>query len=519
MKILLQNTHAPSDPALVFNAAADESILLTCARAGVFLAAPCGGRRHCGKCKVRLLAGTVSGDIPDSEGWVRACMAIPVSDITIAVPLSEEFAGNEVEDSTAALGTSRYPAGASVAIDIGTTTVSARLIDSASFLTLDTISELNDQRVFGADVMSRISAAKNGKTEELFSLINRQTERILSTFQKRFCLAKIDKLAVSGNTVMLHLFCNTDPSPMGQAPFTPVFLEEKELTGESLSLPVESITLLPSIAAFIGADITAALAALDIARVDGPSLLVDVGTNGEMALYDRGTIFCCSTAAGPAFEGAEISCGMGGVKGAISAVELAVELKEDSSKEGSSAVSGTNKLTLTTIGNAPPVGICGSGLVDAVALMLKQGIVDETGRLASADFPLASGVSISAADIRQFQLAKSAILSGIKILCKNAGRDPTEIKNVFITGGLGFFINKRNAVTAGIFPEEFLDSITVCGNLSLKGAEEYLTVKDFQKRCKQIVNQCSVIDLASDPSFMDEFVENMLFASLTLSPH
>jgi len=479
--------------------------LLACARAGIILSAPCGGRRSCGKCKVRLIEGQVKGDEPDSDGFVRSCMAVPLSDITIAAAGSGEIIGNEVTAPALPANERSSPARAAVAIDIGTTTVSARLIDVESSLVLDTISELNDQRSFGADVMSRIGAAKNGQTSDLFTAINRQTERILTTFQKRWNTPVVEKLVVSGNTVMLHLFLNVDPSGMGELPFTPVFLEEKAAKGRDLSLSVESVLVLPSIAAFIGADISAGLAVLDVLNSPGPSLLLDIGTNGEMALCHNGTILCCSAAAGPAFEGAEISCGLGGVKGAISAVELAAGVTAD-----------TRGLSFTTIGNVPPLGICGSGLIDAAALMLKLEIIDETGCMADSvdpqkGFYLAPGVSINARDIRQFQLAKSAIRSGIKILCKNAGLDAADIKNVFIAGGFGFFINKQNAVDSSVLPKEFLDMISVCGNLSLLGAEQCITSKDFMEKCKQIIAACSVIDLAADPSFMDEFAENMLF--------
>jgi len=486
------------------NAAGGETILLACARAGIILSAPCGGRRRCGKCTVQLLEGQVTGDAPDSEGWVRSCAAVPATDITIACP--GELMDGAVEKqpsparSTVGAATMSATMSAAVAIDIGTTTVAARLIDLNTSLVLDTVSALNDQRVFGADVMSRIEAARNGKTNELFTLINRQTRQILETFIEQWKLPRIEKLAVSGNTTMQHLFLNVDPSGMGQLPFTPVFLEAKELSGAALALPVENVTVLPSIAAFIGGDITAGLAVLDILAVPGPSLLIDIGTNGEMGLARGGAIFCCSTAAGPAFEGAEISCGMGGVKGAISAVEIAPNVTP-------------NGLSLTTIGNVPPVGVCGSGLVDAVAIMRKRGIIDETGYMAGAEegFCLAPGVSITRRDIRQFQLAKSAIFSGIRLLCKNSGLAAADIRNVFIAGGFGFYVNKINAAAAGLFPAELLDAISICGNLSLQGAQECLTAPDFLPRCNHITAQCSVIDLAADPSFMDEFADNMLF--------
>ena len=506
MKIFLQNS------SVICNAGEGETILTACARTGIILSAPCGGRRRCGKCKVTLLEGKVSGDAPDAEGRVRACAAVPVSDIVIANPESSTIIGSEL--SPVFLSTKKRPARAGVALDIGTTTVSARLVDLNTASALDTISELNDQRVFGADVMSRIAAARDGKTAGLFTAINRQTGKLIETFRKRCELSRIEKLTVSGNTTMLHLFLNVDPSGMGEIPFTPVFLEEREMKGESLSLPAEIVTLLPSVSAFIGGDITAGLAALEILEAPQPSLFIDIGTNGELALFNRGNILCCSTAAGPAFEGAEISCGLSGVNGAISAVELSDEASAliDAGAAGK-ANAAKNPVLITTIGNTRPRGICGSGLIDAVAVMLKLGIMDETGLMeeSPSGFTIAPGVSLTNMDIRQFQLAKSAILSGIKILCRNAGVRMIEIKNVFIAGGFGFFINRRNAVRTGIFPAEFIDLLSVCGNLSLQGAEECLTTENFIYKCKQIIARCSIIDLAADPSFMDEFAANMLF--------
>jgi len=471
-----------------------ESLLLACARMGIVLSAPCGGRGHCGKCRLRILEGQVSGDTCDAEGWVRACSAIPVSDLVIALPENEALGENEISGKVSSA--KKQLARAAVALDIGTTTVSARLVDPDTGAGIDTVSELNDQRVFGADVMSRIGIARQGKTAELFTLINRQTERILKLFRERWDIKTIENLSVSGNTTMLHLFLNVDPSGMGEVPFTPVFLEAREMNGAALSLSAEKVSLLPSISAFVGGDISAGMGVLDMLRSPGPSLLVDIGTNGEMALFNRGKLLCCATAAGPCFEGAEISCGMGGVSGAISGVEL---------------VNG--KPRITTIGNVTPKGICGSGLIDTVAVMLKQGIIDETGFMDydSAGYTLAPGVSITNKDIRQFQLAKSAIVSGIKILCKDAELSTGDIEHVYIAGGFGFFINRKNAVAAGLFPKEFLNTISICGNLSLQGAEDSITSKDFITKCEEIVSCCSVIDLSTDPAFMDEFAENMLF--------
>jgi len=494
MKIRIQNSGITAE------AREGESLLLSFARLGIILSAPCGGRGHCGKCMVRVLEGQVTADICDESGWVRACRAIPISDLVIACPENYVLGGNEVSCNIPHKG--KVLVRAAVALDIGTTTVSAKLIDldtegpTRASVVIDTISELNDQRVFGADVMSRIGMARQGRTAELFALINRQAERILESFRKRWDIRQIERLSVSGNTTMLHLFLNVDPSGMGEAPFTPVFLNEREVTGESLSLSVDRVIILPSISAFVGGDITAGLAVLDILHSSGPSLLIDIGTNGEMALFNSGKILCSSAAAGPCFEGAEITNGMGGIRGAISGVELV-----------------DSGIQITTIGNVTPRGICGSGLIDAVAVMLKQGIVDETGFMDydPEGYTLAPGVSIINRDIRQFQLAKSAILSGIRILCRNGGLDPGDVENVYIAGGLGFFINRENAVVSGLFPKEFLEKITVSGNLSLQGAEETITSKEFLEKCKKIISCCSVIDLSKDPAFMDEFAENMMF--------
>ncbi|GHV08195.1 hypothetical protein FACS189485_19420 [Spirochaetia bacterium] len=479
-------------------AAETETVLSALARSGFALSAPCGGRGICGKCRMRLVTGTIRGDTPDGAGVFLACRAVPLTDITIAPVFDEGFVENEVSASAAAgkgPGLKMKKAGA--AIDIGTTTISAQLVDLDTSAIVDTFSELNNQRAFGADVMSRIQAAVTGKTAELFNLVNKQTKKILDTFIEKYQLEKIETLSVSGNTTMLHLFLNTDPSGMGQIPFSPVFLEERELAGSVLGIPAEWVILLPGISAFIGGDIVSGLAFLDILNSGKTAMLIDIGTNGEIALFKGAELFCCSAAAGPAFEGAEISCGIGSVRGAINRIEDA-----------------GGKLSYTTIGNAPPLGICGSGLIDAIALMLKAGFIDGGGAFcddASAGFAIAEGISLVNRDVRQFQLAKSAILSGIKILCKNAGLRPADIDCVYIAGGLGFFIDKQNAVTAGLLPEEFLGKIAVCGNLSLKGAVQCLLDTAFLPKCRRIIEKSRVMDLAADPLFMDAFAENMLF--------
>jgi uncharacterized 2Fe-2S/4Fe-4S cluster protein (DUF4445 family) len=486
VSIRLENIPVDSEPG--------ESVLSALARAGFTLTAPCGGRGVCGKCKVKLLSGALLNSSPDSSGEFLACRGVPDGDISIAFPRDE---GSLVHEGPVHSRPGHRRAGA--ALDIGTTTLSAKLVDPDTLRPIATYSALNDQRILGADVITRIQAARKGRTGDLYKLVNRQVDRILRTFIEQYDLDRIETLMVSGNTTMLHLFTNTDPSAMGEVPFTPVFLEKKELRGPELTLPAEKIILLPSISAYVGSDIVSGLGFLDVLGEEKPGILIDIGTNGEMALFNRGQILCCSTAAGPAFEGAEISCGIGSVRGAIDKVEM-----------------NGDRLEFTTIGGAPVRGICGSGLIDAIAVMLDEAVIEESGAFSDDDcrgFTITEGITLTNRDIRQVQLAKSAIMSGIKLLCKNAGLGPEEIEKVCIAGGLGFFINKQNAVKIGLLPEEFLKKISICGNLSLKGAELSLGDPAFLQRCDKIIEKSRLFELASDPLFMDVFTENMLFST------
>ncbi|MDR2618486.1 MAG: ASKHA domain-containing protein [Treponema sp.] len=487
---------------LLCEAREGETLLSVFGRYGVSIAAPCGGRHLCGKCKIKIVNGLFRGDVPDSSGLVLACRTIPETDVTVEIPsLEHTYDGGAYQfispdgDSPEQVTGSIKRAG--VALDIGTTTVSARLVDLDARRELGTYSALNAQKVFGADVMSRIGAARAGKTQELFNLINRQTREILEGFRQKFNVENIELLTVAANTTMLHLFANTDPSMMGEVPFTPVFLEERIYSGEELSLRTDKVLLLPSISAFIGGDIVSGLGEIDILNARETVLFIDIGTNGEMALCHNGKIYCASAAAGPALEGAEISCGAGSIRGAINKVEWA-----------------DGEIRFTTIGGEKPLGICGCGLIDAMALMLDQEVIDEGGAFSDdqrKEFSITQGISLINRDVRQFQLAKSALLSGIKILCKSAGLEPADVQKVYIAGGLGFYIDQKNAVRTGILPGEFLDRIKVCGNTSLKGAVKALLDSGFLDYCKKITAMSGTMELASDPAFMDAFAENMLF--------
>jgi uncharacterized 2Fe-2S/4Fe-4S cluster protein (DUF4445 family) len=484
-----------------------ETVLSALVRAGVALTAPCGGRGICENCRLVLLEGKVRLSKPETEVKAGdsfcACKATAISDITVSLAEDAGIPFFAVPSSV-----EKKIRRAGVGLDIGTTTVQAQLVDLETGETLDTFSALNDQRSFGADVMSRIEAARSGKTRELFEVINGQVEKMFRQFIQKWNLCNIENCAVSGNTTMLHLFCGVDPSSMGTAPFTPVFLEDRHFSGKELSLSAEHIILLPGISAFVGADIVSGLALIGIMNKGGDSLFVDIGTNGEIAVWkeSKRRLLCCSTAAGPCFEGAEISCGMGAVLGAINRICL----KEESP---SANWFKFGPLFYTTLGNEKARGICGAGLIDAIAVMKRLGVLDETGALADeyarSGFPVAEGIVVTQKDVRQFQLAKSAIFSGIKVLCKTAGLEPENAAAAYIAGGLGFFINFENALSAGLLPGELTKNAAVCGNTSLKGAVKSLTDSSFLPRCREIVSCASTEELANTDGFAEMFADNM----------
>lgn len=361
-----------------------------------------------------------------------------------------------------------------VGIDIGTTTIQAQLVNLDKCKIIKTFSVFNDQRVFGADVISRISASQNGKLNELFTAINNQVEKILRQFKSEHNIFKIERCAVSGNTTMLHLFCRADPSAIGYAPYTPEFLEERNFNGAEISLSSDKIILLPGISAFIGADIVSGLTYIDILNKKSVTLFIDIGTNGEMALYteDNKKIICCSTAAGPCFEEAQINC-----------------------------------------------GLSASDFINAIAEMKQKKIIDETGALndkyANKGFPIKDGGIITQKNVREFQLAKSAIYSGIKTLCRTARVELENINEVYIAGGLGEFLNLENSAEVKLLPREFAGKtaakVNICGNTSLKGAVQSLTDSAFLPRCREIITCAQTIDLASDRYFTAAFEHNMWF--------
>ncbi len=434
-------------------------------RCGIAVEHPCGGRGVCGKCKV-IVNGREE----------LSCRYEINSDITVE-PVNTAVSAQENFEKTL---DGKY----CLVLDIGTTTLALALVSLKNKKIIRTVNSLNPQRAFGADVISRIDYSTKNSTENLQKVLIDEINNMIA----RINSCKVEKLYISGNTTMLHILFGEDCSSLGVAPYTPAFLEGRCADAASLGIVgVGLVESLPCVSAFVGADIVAGMNLVGMPSDGKYSLLVDLGTNAEIVLMNKNGSVSTSAAAGPCFEGACISCGMGAVSGAICAYS------------GGKA---------TTVGGAEAVGICGTGLIDAVAYLLEKGIMDRSGYMPCERFELAEGVYISQEDIRQYQLAKSAVYSAIMSLVKCCTITPDDVETVYISGGFSSAINVDSAVATGLLPCEFADRCVSLGNSSLLGTVKYATDKND---LKTLAEKTKYIDLSADVFFSDLFVENMMF--------
>lgn len=437
------------------------------ADAGIHQDKPCGGKGTCKKCTV-----TANGE------RVLACMTYAESDTIINYTTeTEDIQGivfaNEINFQKNPLIENGY----GLAVDIGTTTIAGYLYKFPECELIKSTGLSNLQKAHGADVISRIEYASAGGLKALKDELFTQIEKLSDGYS-------IDKYIITGNTTMLHFLRELDPSGIAVVPFTPM-----SLFGEWY----DNIYCPRCISSYVGADITTAIIASGM-MTDKVSFLVDIGTNGEMAINKNGELFCCSTAAGPAFEGANISSGMLGVGGAINKVYIE-----------------NGEVRYTTIDNEKPAGICGTGLIDAVSCMLELGVLDETGYL-EEDFEIGtSGIFITPADIRQLQLAKSAIRAGIDTLLNKCGLTCDELDSFYIAGGFGSFIDKDSAAAIGLIPKEATDKVKVIGNGAGRGACMILLNRDLIQKSEELAKRAKTIELSTDEFFMNSYMENMMF--------
>ena len=416
-----------------------------------------------------------------------------------------------------------------LAVDIGTTTVVTKLIDLRTGEVRAVSSALNAQEAYGADVITRTKyliehAGGLGLLHRLIiDQINRLVEEVCQKAGVHAC--DIYKAVLVGNTIMQHLAIGVDPRHLAAAPYTPAFQGPATIQAAEIGLSINeagSIYFLPNLGCFVGSDITAVLTTLHVETSDKPQLVIDIGTNGEMVLGSRDGLYCCSSPAGPAWEGATISWGMRAAHGAIERIDVS---------EGD--------LAFRTIGNLPPLGICGSGLMDLLALLVRARLVDETGRLLSPEeFPPGAGLSLAARilpnrergpsfriaevsegkwieltqrDVRELQLAKSAIASAINILLKERGLTARDLSRVYIAGAFGNHIRGQDAVDIGLLPGIPVERIHFVGNAAVAGAEAVIRSKQARAKAEALAGMIEYVELAGRQDFQDEFSAALLF--------
>ena len=474
---------------------------------GIPFSAPCGGNGTCGKCRVKLLDGTLCSRegmplSPDAEGFVPACHAyVTEGGCTIVLPT---LSGDGLTVSSDSGVISSQTLG--VALDIGTTTLAAALVELESGRVLKSASTLNPEAPFGADVMSRIVASSEGKLYDMQSLLLASVRALIDELTEGVDTG-IDTLVAVGNPTMVHIFLGVSPEGIGQYPFTPAFVATERRSGVALGLPCKNVTVLPSASAFIGSDVIAGAILYRFDQADRPKLLLDIGTNGEIILVTGDEAYATSSAAGPALEGARISSGMGGVSGAVSSV-----YEED----------GT--LVYKTVKDAAAKGICGAGLVDLAAYLLEKGVLEEDGYL--EDDVILEGrhltekgllpeaktaVSLTGGDIRELQLAKSAIRAGVETLLDVAKLSHGDLTAFLLAGGLGYYISPRSACRIGLFADDLCDTLESVGNSALKGAVAALHEEDFIPRAEAFSRRLQTVDLNDSAFFSEAFVEYMFF--------
>ena len=488
------------------------------AKIGLKVPFPCGGQGTCGHCKIKVYAGNLPVTDTDKAFLSRheldnnirlACRALPDRPVRIGfVNATEEEM--QVEGVTEDKKPSEKPDFShdfGIAIDIGTTTIAASLVDIQNGNIIDSITAVNSQRPLGADVISRIRAATSGNA----GLLKRLIEKDLISVGEKFFIrqpeayVKVRRIAIACNTVMSHLLLGYPCEGLASSPFQPYSVAEVKLSPTELFSENDPsrffsescvFDVLPGIGAFAGSDIAAGLMKYGFANENADMAFIDLGTNSEIALLHDKTIYITAAAAGPAFEGGHISCGIPGIPGAIK--EVAIE---------------DNKCFVKTIGDKLPEGLCGTGIVSAVSSFLQNGILDDTGKFNEtyflSGFTFYKGVTLTQDDIREFQLAKGAVRAGLETLMKKAGVN--ELNRLFIAGGFGTNLNVKDATETGLIPPAAAGKCQAVGNSSLEGAVMYLTDKDAFRKINRIIDMAEEINLGDDEDFKKFYIKSMNF--------
>lgn len=514
-------TAGKNEKVYISDMSGEKTLLTLLQEQGIPIAAPCNGKGECGRCLIHFIQGAPTPTEKErrllrreklEEGVRLACAVHITEPCQILLDESGEENMSVLIEKHVQCEVSRNGAREGdygIAIDIGTTTLVAELFDLSDGNTLSVASGVNHQRAYGADVISRISAANEGKGELLQASIRtdlvRLTEELLGDAIKK---EDVKEIAIVGNTTMCHLLRGLSCEGLGCAPFVSTDNSLYETDAMHL-LGVEGwkakATILPGISAFVGADIVAGIYASGIDQSEDASLFLDIGTNGEMVLKYNGGLLVTSTAAGPVFEGGGISCGVPGIPGAICHAAF--------------CESGWN---CETIGGKPPIGICGTGIIDVVSALIEKEWIDENGTLEEPWFtngiPVAGKVVFEQKDIREVQMGKAAIRAGIETLleeyAKKQGLQQKETGQpvIYLAGGFGYYVDITKAIRIGLFPKSFAGRTRSIGNCALEGAKRYLvSEEDAKKRIARIIAHAKEMNLAEQPMFQELYLTHMFF--------
>jgi uncharacterized 2Fe-2S/4Fe-4S cluster protein (DUF4445 family) len=509
------------------------TLLDAAAEAGIILNMVCGGKGTCKKCLVTIE--------PDARA-VLACQYRIESDLVVTIPAESRFFEQRIltegVETKAGIQPDIYkdyvqadPSAAvfGVALDIGTTTVVAKLMDMGNGRCLATEAALNPQTRFGDDVVSRIAYAQSDLEfaelhQTLIDCINALIDNLCRKTNVQ--TAHIYELCAVGNTAMNHIFLKLPIEQLGRAPYKAWSLDAHDVAPGPLALHINrggNVHVAENIAGFVGADTTAVALAADMDSAEQMTLIVDIGTNGEIVLGTKDELCAASCAAGPALEGARITCGSRASEGAIEAV-----------------VVNDDDIDLDVIGDSPPRSICGSGLIDAVAIMLDLGVIDATGRFVEpaelkAKLPpaifsriierdgqpafvlaeAAAGderqVFLTQRDIRQMQLAKGAIRTGIRLIQQRAGLRDGDIEHVLLAGAFGNYIRPLSALRIGLLPAVSVEKIRFVGNAAASGSQMLLISRECRRRAGQLARKMKYVEIAHEPDFQTVFADSMLF--------
>ena len=476
-----------------------ETLLELLRRAGVSFTAPCGGAGTCGRCRVHLADSA-------GEGEVLACQTQAPANGVLTVP--EHRGGAILGESTAMSSVTPGRQGLGVAVDLGTTTVVLELLDLSNGHSLGITSVWNALAPYGADVISRCQYCME-YPEGLAELQTRLRGQLHDMLRELGVSAEeVQETVIAGNTVMQHLHAGLSPAGIAVAPFRPVTLFSEES-------PENGLFYAPCVAGYVGGDITAGLLASGLHRREERSLFLDIGTNGEMALGGKDGFLCCAVASGPAFEGVGIRCGMAGTSGAVSHVRWTESGPE-----------------FTVIGGGEPIGICGSGLIDLLALLCEKRVISASGLLLGPEegpegfeawlgedengngiFYLTEDLSLflTAKDVRQLQLAKAAVAAGIRVLLKEAGMCLEDVEHLYLAGGFGTYMDVQSAAVIGMLPQALVDKTVLLQNSSLAGARMALLNVECRAKLHEIRQACRYLELSGNAEFNREYPEQMYF--------